>query len=81
MLLRAWAWIAIQISGLLMQAHGAGQFYPGMPAGQFVVPQQQAAGHGCGAPAAGGYTSYAPPPAAGHRIGLPFARVDSAFAP
>ena len=48
-----------------MQAYGAGQFYPGMPGGQFVPPQQQPAGHGYGAPAAGGYTSYAPPPSAG----------------
>ncbi len=48
-----------------MQAYGAGQFYPGMPGGQFVPPQQQPAGHGYGAPAAGGYASYAPPPAAG----------------
>ena len=47
---------------LLTQAYGAGQFYPGMPGGQFVAPQQQAAGPGYGAPAAGGY---APPPSAG----------------
>ncbi len=66
MLLRASACIAIQISVLLLQAYGVGQFYPGMPGGHFVALQQQPAGHGFGAPAAGGYASYAPPPSAGH---------------
>jgi len=62
-----------------MQAYGAGQFYPGMPGGHFVPPQQQPAGHGYGAPAAGGYASYAPPHAAGQSLGC-VSYISSAFA-
>ena len=48
---------------VVMQAYGAGQFYPGMPGGRFAPPQQQPAAPGY--PAAGGYGSYVPPAASG----------------
>lgn len=53
---------------VVMQAYGAGQFYPGMPGGRFAPPQQQPAA--AGYPAAGGYGSYAPPAAAGQPLHL-----------
>ena len=47
----------------IVQAYGAGQFYPGMPGGQFAPQHQRPAAQGYGPPAAGGYNSYAPPAA------------------
>ena len=47
---------------LWLQAYGSGQFYPGMPGARFVPPHQQPVGPGYAPPAAGGYSSYAPPP-------------------
>ena len=46
---------------LCLQAYGSGQFYPGMPGGRFIPPHQQPVGPGYAPPAAGGYSSYAPP--------------------
>ena len=51
------------VSVEIVQAFGAGQFYPGMPGGQFAPQHQRPAAQGYGPPAAGGYNSYAPPAA------------------
>ena len=57
----------------VLQAYGAGQFYPGMPGARFIPPQQHPAAQGyapsaSAAYAAGGYGSYAPPAASGRAL-------------